>query len=160
DVCSSDLGPYWAAPAATRISGSRRRPVRRFFCPSTRKSQGAAPARLRTKASRLGSRRCSRRVASTSASRSGRWQRVSLPPSRSRRKAQAQTSSRVHRPSWRAAARRSEEHTSELQSRFDLVCRLLLEKKKNDVNISLLDFTSCVRLLALSLHCTAVVYVR
>src|SRR5207249_5343548 len=27
--------------------------------------------------------------------------------------------------------RRSEEHTSELQSRFDLVCRLLLEKKKN-----------------------------
>src|SRR5699024_12734853 len=29
---------------------------------------------------------------------------------------------------WNGA--RSEEHTSELQSRFDLVCRLLLEKKK------------------------------
>src|SRR5699024_12609229 len=28
---------------------------------------------------------------------------------------------------------RSEEHTSELQSRFDLVCRLLLEKKKKIV---------------------------
>src|SRR5437667_12166122 len=28
--------------------------------------------------------------------------------------------------------RRSEEHTSELQSHHDLVCRLLLEKKKND----------------------------
>src|SRR5438067_4392160 len=28
------------------------------------------------------------------------------------------------------AGQRSEEHTSELQSRFDLVCRLLLEKKK------------------------------
>src|SRR5207249_12125093 len=27
---------------------------------------------------------------------------------------------------------RSEEHTSELQSRFDLVCRLLLEKKKRN----------------------------
>src|SRR5699024_12348753 len=27
--------------------------------------------------------------------------------------------------------RRSEEHTSELQSRFDLVCRLLLENKKS-----------------------------
>src|SRR5699024_12654170 len=27
---------------------------------------------------------------------------------------------------------RSEEHTSELQSRFDLVCRLLLEKNKNE----------------------------
>src|SRR5207249_11497535 len=30
-----------------------------------------------------------------------------------------------------AKGNRSEEHTSELQSRFDLVCRLLLEKKKN-----------------------------
>src|SRR5437868_10422497 len=30
----------------------------------------------------------------------------------------------------RLRAKRSEEHTSELQSRFDLVCRLLLEKKK------------------------------
>src|SRR5699024_11414423 len=28
--------------------------------------------------------------------------------------------------------RRSEEHTSELQSRFDLVCRLLLEKQKQE----------------------------
>src|SRR5207249_2880690 len=28
---------------------------------------------------------------------------------------------------------RSEEHTSELQSRFDLVCRLLLEKKKINI---------------------------
>src|SRR5688572_31893344 len=36
---------------------------------------------------------------------------------------------------WRApcgrASRRSEEHTSELQSQSNLVCRLLLEKKKN-----------------------------
>src|SRR5699024_12144089 len=33
---------------------------------------------------------------------------------------------------WRTAgSERSEEHTSELQSRFDLVCRLLLEKKKS-----------------------------
>src|SRR5207249_10382768 len=30
------------------------------------------------------------------------------------------------------SAKRSEEHTSELQSRFDLVCRLLLEKKKHN----------------------------
>src|SRR5207247_11051115 len=30
----------------------------------------------------------------------------------------------------RSRTRRSEEHTSELQSRVDLVCRLLLEKKK------------------------------
>src|SRR2546422_5283890 len=37
---------------------------------------------------------------------------------------------------WRArghdASERSEEHTSELQSRLHLVCRLLLEKKKTD----------------------------
>src|SRR5207248_10218717 len=32
--------------------------------------------------------------------------------------------------SWWPAAPRSEEHTSELQSPYDLVCRLLLEKKK------------------------------
>src|SRR5438309_9339597 len=31
---------------------------------------------------------------------------------------------------WRARHIRSEEHTSELQSQFHLVCRLLLEKKK------------------------------
>src|SRR5207247_11473392 len=42
---------------------------------------------------------------------------------------------RVARASPRASCRalqlaRSEEHTSELQSRVDLVCRLLLEKKK------------------------------
>src|SRR3989440_3156640 len=30
-------------------------------------------------------------------------------------------------------AKRSEEHTSELQSRSDLVCRLLLEKKKKNI---------------------------
>src|SRR5690606_39564803 len=33
-----------------------------------------------------------------------------------------------------AAQDRSEEHTSELQSRENLVCRLLLEKKKHEVN--------------------------
>src|SRR5437773_5552261 len=38
-----------------------------------------------------------------------------------------------HASSWLDVAEkgRSEEHTSELQSHHDLVCRLLLEKKKN-----------------------------
>src|SRR2546428_8225599 len=36
---------------------------------------------------------------------------------------------------------RSEEHTSELQSRSDLVCRLLLEKKKKK---PLCDITACL----------------
>src|SRR5690349_23376320 len=38
-------------------------------------------------------------------------------------------SSRMTSSAW-LSSRRSEEHTSELQSRRDLVCRLLLEKKK------------------------------
>src|SRR3989440_4796715 len=38
------------------------------------------------------------------------------------------------RTSARVAQRRSEEHTSELQSRSDLVCRLLLEKKNKSPN--------------------------
>src|SRR5699024_12767445 len=33
-------------------------------------------------------------------------------------------------PPFSSSSLRSEEHTSELQSRFELVCRLLLEKKK------------------------------
>src|SRR5207248_8553771 len=37
----------------------------------------------------------------------------------------------LHRRALLHARRRSEEHTSELQSPYDLVCRLLLEKKKN-----------------------------
>src|SRR2546430_13519949 len=47
-----------------------------------------------------------------------------------------------------AAARnraRSEEHTSELQSQSNLVCRLLLEKKKNtDPTAALLDLLSAL----------------
>src|SRR2546430_5406638 len=34
---------------------------------------------------------------------------------------------------WARALRRSEEHTSELQSQSNLVCRLLLEKKNGDL---------------------------
>src|SRR5260370_15694709 len=36
----------------------------------------------------------------------------------------------------RAAASRSEEHTSELQSHLNLVCRLLLEKKKRSLAVA------------------------
>src|SRR2546421_8286886 len=39
----------------------------------------------------------------------------------------------------RPRKRRSEEHTSELQSRSDLVCRLLLEKKKKMADVWILD---------------------
>src|SRR5690606_40591448 len=75
--------------------------------------------------------------------------RRSAPPSARRR-----TRSSAHRPSrsaaepcpparswcpaWRrpAPCTRSEEHTSELQSRENIVCRLLLEKKKQSLHTS------------------------
>src|SRR5207249_11926668 len=45
----------------------------------------------------------------------------------------AATGDRPRAKPWPGMTRRSEEHTSELQSRFDLVCRLLLEKKKKNM---------------------------
>src|SRR2546429_6056405 len=58
----------------------------------------------------------------------------------------------VHRSVWawsliQAGARkvRSEEHTSELQSRLHLVCRLLLEKKKK--KLTLLRLKTTVQLI-------------
>src|SRR5256886_6232037 len=36
---------------------------------------------------------------------------------------------------------RSEEHTSELQSQSNLVCRLLLEKKKKNINHNILTYS-------------------
>src|SRR2546430_11484279 len=49
----------------------------------------------------------------------------------------------------RAAMRRSEEHTSELQSQSNLVCRLLLEKKKKTSNstITSIVYTLMTRLI-------------
>src|SRR2546430_12220505 len=49
-----------------------------------------------------------------------------------RRRTPAQTLSRIvpHGTARQFAVERSEEHTSELQSQSNLVCRLLLEKKK------------------------------
>src|SRR2546422_4629366 len=47
------------------------------------------------------------------------WFAISSPTERTRRL-----------PRWSMSSVRSEEHTSELQSRLHLVCRLLLEKKK------------------------------
>src|SRR6266571_7548575 len=43
-----------------------------------------------------------------------------------------------YRHASQAARRRSEEHTSELQSHVNLVCRLLLEKKKKNIILFLL----------------------
>src|SRR5206468_11649671 len=69
---------------------------------------------------------------SSDLSRRPRWRRTRCGccrPTTPRRSCSRSSSSRGGRPA--AAATRSEEHTSELQSRSELVCRLLLEKKKN-----------------------------
>src|SRR5689334_23387386 len=47
---------------------------------------------------------------------------------------------RTCRASGKSEGWRSEEHTSELQSQFHLVCRLLLEKKMNNTLVRLSDF--------------------
>src|SRR5260370_23484124 len=54
-------------------------------------------------------------------------------------------SSATCRASW-AATTRSEEHTSELQSHLNLVCRLLLEKKKTAGPIPFEDVTDALGL--------------
>src|SRR3984957_20418921 len=48
------------------------------------------------------------------------------------------------------AQRRSEEHTSELQSRENLVCRLLLERKKEEVAVGLGDPRSELEAIAVA----------
>src|SRR5207249_8589509 len=57
----------------------------------------------------------------------GVLRRQNAPQERQRRQGQYRGAVRT---ADRRPPHRSEEHTSELQSRFDLVCRLLLEKKK------------------------------
>src|SRR5690606_41341601 len=60
---------------------------------------------------------------------------VCYSPAASRGAARHQSYSSInHRAAAPAPDRRSEEHTSELQSRENLVCRLLLEKKKCDAD--------------------------
>src|SRR3712207_7305362 len=63
------------------------------------------------------------------------WSETRSPCTTVGEKRQRPTSSRLRsqRPSRRGGTSRSEEHTSELQSRQYLVCRLLLEKKKNTI---------------------------
>src|SRR5207237_5384081 len=52
---------------------------------------------------------------------------------------------------------RSEEHTSELQSHLNLVCRLLLEKKKvHDVFRAAVEPSCQLRLIGGDLHCACV----
>src|SRR2546427_9550303 len=60
----------------------------------------------------------------------------------------------ARRPRWPRAccARRSEEHTSELQSQSNLVCRLLLEKKKKKYTKNTIQETHTKRPLWRNAH--------
>src|SRR5256886_13577168 len=51
---------------------------------------------------------------------------------------------------------RSEEHTSELQSQSNLVCRLLLEKKKKNISNSSLQYLNCTIFAMVSKNCLSV----
>src|SRR2546430_11283017 len=63
-------------------------------------------------------------------------QRRSAPPNCGRRRRKRRGSWYRVLPPWPRGPRRSEEHTSELQSQSNLVCRLLLEKKKQNNGVS------------------------
>src|SRR5690606_41991838 len=88
-----------------------RRPPRSPLFPYTTLFRSRSSARPTDGRRRSSSSFCSRRRRTTE--RSVSWRRSPARSSTSRR------------------AKRSEEHTSELQSRENLVCRLLLEKKKS-----------------------------
>src|SRR2546430_13320941 len=60
-----------------------------------------------------------------------------LPQGRRGEHGRRRRSLRTGRRASAGRATRSEEHTSELQSQSNLVCRLLLEKKKNTHSIAL-----------------------
>src|SRR5699024_11955725 len=76
-------------------------------------------------------------------------------PPRSASSVPTEPSSTPIRPSTRPTptvppTHRSEEHTSELQSRFDLVCRLLLEKKKSNKY-----FSRCIKtMIRMTTNCS------
>src|SRR2546429_4502336 len=60
----------------------------------------------------------------------------------------------------RGARHRSEEHTSELQSRLHLVCRLLLEKKKNSHSQPIKYMSNYVAFLLQNTHLISLLVLR
>src|SRR5699024_12670627 len=101
-------------PAVCAVVSS---PATTTLCP--RSLHDALPISRSNSAQRSASPRCS--------SRSSNWFAVIIPPPGWQ--SISVSVSVPSRPVGAGTSARSEEHTSELQSRFDLVCRLLLEKK-------------------------------
>src|SRR5690606_39410158 len=105
--------------ALTDLSSALRPPPSSTLFPYTTLFRSYPPGRPCPRACR-GRRASSRR--SAGACRPPKHGGASSPPS---------PTTPTWSPSCWAGSRRSEEHTSELQSRENLVCRLLLEKKKD-----------------------------
>src|SRR5206468_7419107 len=98
-----------------------------FYCSPPHRDLHSFPTRRSSDLVSRSSPAASRTASSSSSRRAhGRLLRCSSWQRRSSRSRPSRTS--CTRPPARTS--RSEEHTSELQSRSDLVCRLLLEKKK------------------------------
>src|SRR5215813_1425198 len=75
------------------------------------------------------------------------WRSVLQPPISPARRARPTPCIGYTTPGrWRTSPARSEEHTSELQSRPHLVCRLLLEKKKTSIDAYRGSYVHLVRL--------------
>src|SRR5699024_12083220 len=111
---------------------------------SGRRRTGGAVGQEAGASARLGRQRCSAgsiaaRTSMTWAGESSTWSAsplVTAASSASSGSLPPRSRQMVPMPASRPPRRqgRSEEHTSELQSRFDLVCRLLLEKKNRKKN--------------------------
>src|SRR5258706_3831956 len=82
--------------------------------------------------------------------RTSSWSTPGGPASRSRHACQRRDRRRCVSSVGRGIRLRSEEHTSELQSLTNLVCRLLLEKKmvigfvSSDQNLTKFDISNCI----------------
>src|SRR5690606_41183107 len=107
---------------------TRRLPLR-FFSPRCADPQHLHSFPTR-RSSDLGPPTTSRRAAATRSRRPGTWPRRGSGGSMRADPSAVWPPECAHEVDARAWVPRSEEHTSELQSRENLVCRLLLEKKK------------------------------
>src|SRR5207249_9452223 len=98
-----------------------RRPPRSTLLPYTTLFRSLAVKRLIVRLNRF--------TTITKTTQTGATRRASLLSTRKRRPSAPATVTAFETKPATSSSMRSEEHTSELQSRFDLVCRLLLEKK-------------------------------
>src|SRR2546427_2963822 len=123
-TCALPISNVWSASPTAASSPSASSPAHSAAAPATRAppSVNAASVRVTVPARVRGYGVRNAPGDATSRTGFGPAQRGGRSPERAARRAPSTA---------RALPPRSEEHTSELQSQSNLVCRLLLEKKKN-----------------------------